>query len=86
MSAGSQAIVPSVVDRLHDQCRRLAELPGTLGRVRPELRADIRSTPCLGYVIFFRYVENTVEIVNILHGRRDLVAYFAQNDDHDPAS
>ena len=61
------------------QWRKLASLPGTLGRARPELRPDIRSFPFKGYVIFFRYAADTFERVNVLEGHRDVVAYF-QND------
>jgi toxin ParE1/3/4 len=65
------------VDKLRAQCVKLSQLDGTLGTARPELRADIRSTPCQGYVIFFRYrADDVVEIVNILHGSRDIDHYF----------
>lgn len=66
------------VAKLRAQCVKLSQLDGTLGTARPELRADIRSTPCQGYVIFFRYRDNDVlEIINVLHGSRDVDSYFA---------
>ncbi|PWR20079.1 type II toxin-antitoxin system RelE/ParE family toxin [Zavarzinia compransoris] len=65
-----------VVDALRRKCARLAQLPGELGRPRPELRPDIRSFPFKGYVIFFRYRGDVLEVVNILHGNRDVDAYF----------
>lgn len=64
------------VARLRGQCRRLAELPGTLGRARPELRQDIRSFPCQGYLIFFRYQDDALEIISILEGHRDIENHF----------
>lgn len=64
------------VDKLAGRCAHLVSLPGTLGTARPELRHDIRSTPCHGYVIFFRYGDGVLEIVNILHASRDIIAYF----------
>lgn len=64
------------IDNLLTRCLRLAELPGTLGTARPDLRADLRSVPHRGYVIFFRYVGDTVEIVNIFHGRMDVLAHY----------
>lgn len=36
-----------------------------LGRARPELRTDIRSFAYKGYVILFRYTENTLEVVSL---------------------
>lgn len=65
------ATAMTFTDALDNHCRKLARLPGTLGRARPELRPDIRSTPYRGYVIFFRYAADRLEIVNILEGHRD---------------
>jgi toxin ParE1/3/4 len=61
---------------LRRQCRQLAELPGTLGRARPELSPQIRSLAFQGYVVFFLYETDAVQIVNILEGHRDIVAHF----------
>ncbi len=60
------------VGELRQKCRTLADLPGTLGRAWPELRADIRSAAFKGYVIFFRYVDERFEVVNIIEGHRDI--------------
>jgi toxin ParE1/3/4 len=72
----SLAVGWGFVDRLRRQCRKLAALPGTLGRARPELRPDIRSFPYKGYVIFFRYDQDVLEVVNVLEGHRDIIGYF----------
>jgi len=61
---------------LRGQCRKLARLPGTLGRPRPESRPDLRSFPFKGYVIFFRYRGDDFEVVAILEAHRDVAAYF----------
>ncbi len=74
--SGSPAIGRGFVDALRQQCRKLASLPGTLGRARPELRPDIRSFACKGYVIFFRYDGDVLEVVNVLEGHRDIDASF----------
>ena len=79
--SGSRATARRFVDRLVGQCRKMASLPGTLGRPRPELLADIRSFPFQGYIIFFRHVVETLEIVNVLEGHRDIDAHF-----HDPST
>jgi toxin ParE1/3/4 len=65
--------------QLREQCSKLASLPGTLGRARPELRPDIRSFAFKGYVIFFRYLPDTFEVVNILEGHRDVDGYFSES-------
>jgi plasmid stabilization system protein ParE len=74
--SGSRVIGRCFVDRLNDQCKKLASLPGTLGRPRPELRPGIRSFAFKGYVIIFRYEGDTFEVVNVLEGHRDVIAYF----------
>ncbi len=72
----SREIALAFVERLRAKCRDLAYLPGILGTARPELREDIRSTPCNGYVIFFRYRDDVLEVVNVLHGSRDVIRHF----------
>jgi toxin ParE1/3/4 len=79
--SGSRIIGRRFVDRLRDQCKKLASLPGTLGRLRPELQSDLRSFAFRGYVIFFRYEDNTFLVVNALEGHRDIVAYFGDDPD-----
>jgi plasmid stabilization system protein ParE len=48
-----------------------------MGRARPELRHDLRSHPHKAYVIFFRYVGDVLEVVNVLEGHRDIDAFFS---------
>lgn len=74
--SGSREVADAFGRKLEQRCEHLASLPGTLGTARPDLREDLRSTPCQGYVIFFRYADETLEIVNVLHASRDVVAYF----------
>jgi toxin ParE1/3/4 len=76
-ATGADAVGDAFTQEIRGRCRRLAELPGTLGSPRPELRSDLRSTPHRGYVILFRYRPDAVEIVNILHGSRDIAAHVA---------
>jgi len=52
-----------------------------IGRPRPELRADYRSVTFGNYVIFLRYGNDAgprshLYVIHILHGARDLDAYF----------
>ena len=79
--SGSRVIGRRFVNSLLDQCKKLASLPGTLGRLRPELQAGLRSFAFKGYVIFFRYENDTFEVVNVLEGHRDIVAYFRDDPD-----
>ena len=79
-TSGSVAIAQAFVSDLRAQCHKLAALEATVGRPRPELRADIRSFPFKGYVIFFRYHAGRFEVVNILEGHRDMDTYFGDED------
>ncbi len=79
--SGSPQIARRFVDRIVRQCSRLASLPGVLGRARPELRPDIRSFAFRGYVIFFRYRDDRLEVVSVLEGHRDVDAYFADTEE-----
>ncbi len=69
-------------DRIIGYCERLATLPALMGRARPELRDGYRSVTLGSYVIFFRYMSEdannraVIEILHIVHGSRDLEAYF----------
>lgn len=79
--SGSRQAGTEFVNLLRQQCRRLAALPGTLGRARPELRPDMRSFAVRGYLIFFRYEGSAVEIVRIIERHRDLAAQFDDRAD-----
>jgi toxin ParE1/3/4 len=74
--SGSIAVAQGFVAQLRNRCRELASMPGTLGRARPELHADLRSVAHKGYVIFLRYAEDRLEVVNILEGHRDVDSLF----------
>lgn len=76
-ASGSRATGRRVVASLRAQCQKLAALPGTLGHPRPDLRPDIRSFPHRNYVIYFRARDDVLEVINVLHSRRDLADRFA---------
>jgi toxin ParE1/3/4 len=49
-----------------------------MGRLRIELRDDVRSFPVERYLIFYRVLDEdgVVEIVHIYHGARDIEELF----------
>ena len=49
-----------------------------MGRQREELQPGIRSLAFRRYIIFYRRVSCTVEIVRVLHGARDLYEAFGR--------
>lgn len=80
-ASGNVAVAEGFVGQLRNRCHDLASKPGILGRARQELRPDLRSVAYKGYVIFFRYVEDRLEVVTILEGHRDVDAHFAGSGD-----
>jgi toxin ParE1/3/4 len=75
---GSLETAQRFVAELRAKCHHLAGLPGMLGRARPELAAGIRSFPFKGYVIFFRYVDDAFEVIDIFEGHRDPANWFGE--------
>jgi plasmid stabilization system protein ParE len=75
-SSGSASVAERFSDALVAKCAHLAGLPGVLGRSRSELLPDLRSAPHGNYVIFFRYVADTFEVVAILERHRDVATHF----------
>jgi len=83
-ASGEEAAVRFIAE-LIGKCEHLAQLTGLLGRARPELRPDIRSTPFKNYLIFFRYLpteasREILEVVDVVESHRDLIAYFGEDE------
>lgn len=68
----------SFVRELRAQCQRITLNPPGY-RLRPELGDGIRSCAHGHYVIFFVSDHDTVKVVRILHGARDIPSVF---DEH----
>jgi toxin ParE1/3/4 len=71
--------IPSAADRfiraIVSRFPTLAPMPH-LGREREELAPRLRSLPLRRYNIFYRPMEDGVEIIRVLHGARDLPPLF----------
>ena len=61
----------SFVERLRQRCRQIAEFPG-FGRRRSDLRSGYRSVTEGEYIILYVASSDKVEIVRVVHGKRDL--------------
>jgi toxin ParE1/3/4 len=72
---------PDVADEqlrsLDRACEALAQWPHS-GRARDELFRGVRSIAVEAYVVFYRVEDSAIEIVRILHGRRDVDAIFSR--------
>jgi len=76
----NRAIAERFTDELRHRCRDIAAASIRVGRPRPELRNDLRSTTHKNYLILFRYVEDIVEIVNVIEGHRDIPGIFHDDE------
>jgi toxin ParE1/3/4 len=61
----------AVVQRIREKCELLAAHP-LIGQLRPEFPGSIRSFPVERWVIFYRWVGETLEIQRIIDGARDM--------------
>ncbi|MBF5056775.1 plasmid stabilization system [Alcanivorax sp. 521-1] len=59
------------LDELKEAIWSLLEHPEK-GRTRREFLGEIRSLPVSSHVIFYRFQENRMEIIRILHVRQDV--------------
>ena len=64
-----------LLDTINDKLNLLAEFPG-LGQPRDELGRSLRSFPIGDYLLFYRPMKDGIELVRVLHGRRDLRKLF----------
>jgi plasmid stabilization system protein ParE len=78
--SGSRAAAERFAGRIRRKCREIAAAPIRLGRARPELLPDLRGLTFGNYLILFRHLGDTVEIVNVIEGHRDVEAIFRKSD------
>jgi toxin ParE1/3/4 len=64
-----------MLDRIAETLRKLSLHPD-MGRPRPELYAELRSFPIRPYVLYYRPVEQGIEVVRVLNAARDMPAAF----------
>lgn len=67
------AAADRLLDRLDDRCRLLATQPRS-GPTRNELGDGIRCVAVGEYLVFYRIDGRDVEMLRVLHGRRNISA------------
>jgi toxin ParE1/3/4 len=70
---------PAVADEHLRHIERVCELLCThpdMGRVRDELHAGARSIPAKPHVLFYRVANDAVQIMRVLHERKDVDIVF----------
>ncbi len=62
------------------KCETLTQFP-KMGRIYEDLSPDLRGVPIDGYIILYRIVENNIEVIRVVSGRRDLKKILPQEDE-----
>ena len=60
-----------VIESIQDAARKHVPFPES-GRSREDLGPGLRSFTVKPYVVFYRPIAGTIEVVRVLHGRRDI--------------
>lgn len=73
ISERSVAAADRVVEEIDRVCQVIANNP-EIGRERPEVGAGLRSFVAMSWIVFYRIDGDTIQVVRIVHGARDLDA------------
>src|SRR5260370_34330673 len=74
----AERVADRLLREIDTACAGLKAWPYS-GRRRDELLARMRSVPIHPYVMCYRIQDDAVEIVRVLHGRRDIASIFANS-------
>jgi toxin ParE1/3/4 len=67
-----------VIDHIESTLKIIASGPG-MGRKVEELAQNLRSFPMGSYLIFYRPIEDGIELIRVLHSARDITPeYFSE--------
>jgi toxin ParE1/3/4 len=61
------------------KCKQLVAFPNS-GKSYAEIRPDLRGLSLEGYVIFYRILEDGIEILRVVSGRRNFPTVFEKSD------
>jgi toxin ParE1/3/4 len=67
--------VLGILRKIRKACAQVGDWPES-GQRRDEIGPGVRSIPALSYVIFYRFVTGQVQVLRILHGKRDIPRVF----------
>jgi toxin ParE1/3/4 len=65
-----------LIRKFSKRCQQLAQFPNS-GRTYHHIKPFLRGLPIDGYIIFYRVIDDTVEILRVVNGRQDLNTLFS---------
>lgn len=69
-----------LLKKIDSQLKVLASNPG-MGRKRDSLAPSLRSFPVGNYLIFYRPINQGIEVIRVIHGARDIQSLFEDDDE-----
>lgn len=78
IAESGEARADELIERLVEKFTMLATFPKA-GRSRPEIKKGVRSFATERYVIFYRPIDQGIEIVRVLYGTRDIEKIFSDD-------
>lgn len=75
IAADSVTAADRAIDRIYELIQMLARQP-LIGQSRNDLRSELREFPAKSYVIYYRPLDDGVEVVRIIHSARDVAGMF----------
>jgi toxin ParE1/3/4 len=63
------------VEAFGKKCQYIAQFP-YLGRSIREISPNLRGVPLMGYIIFYQIVDDSIEILRVIRGYRNLQDVF----------
>ncbi|MBD2438698.1 type II toxin-antitoxin system RelE/ParE family toxin [Nostoc sp. FACHB-110] len=69
-----------LLQEFNQKCKQLVNFP-KMGKKYEDLRAGLRGIPLDGYIIFYQNMNENIEIVRVVSGRRNLKSLFENQED-----
>jgi toxin ParE1/3/4 len=67
-----------LLDEFTKKCRYLTQFP-LMGRCYVEVRSYLRGIPMQNYILFYRILDDGIEIMRVVRGDRDIEAIFDES-------
>lgn len=67
------------INEFEKKCKNLANFPN-MGRSYDDIKPSVRGLPLAGYIIFYRVIDDGIEIIRVISGYRDLESLFLDNE------
>jgi toxin ParE1/3/4 len=67
------------INEFDKKCKNLANFPN-MGRSYDDIKPSLRGLPLADYIIFYRIIDDGIEIIRVVSGYRDLESLFLKDE------